>query len=169
MKLALWGLMAASALQALPLRLEPGEYRWVPFTVKRSPTAVDCRFRVLQGGPTVHMEILSAAEFRRFSRGRNYDPFASAPDGRTGEIRRLVDERGEFAVVVENDEHAPVAMVDLEVTTDLNPSPDSLARVLPPDRRLAVILISFGIFFGLVTWSGWRLWRGANAGRVRGR
>jgi hypothetical protein len=40
-----------------------------------------------------------------------------------------------------------------------------MARVLPPGRRLAVILISFGIFFGLVTWSGWRLWRAAGAGR----
>jgi hypothetical protein len=163
MKFLIAVLVVAAALHATPMKLEPGEYRWVPFTVKRNPTAVDCRFRVLQGGPTVHMEVMSVSQFRLFSRGRDYQPFASAPDGRIGEIRRLVDERGEFAVVVENDERAPVAMVDLEVTTDLNPSPESMARVLPPGRRLAVILISFGIFFGLVTWSGWRLWRAAGS------
>jgi len=152
-------LFGASSLPAMPLHLGPGEYRWIPFTVKRIPTLVDCRFRVLQGGPTVHMEIMSVPEFRRFNRGRDYDALATAPDGREGEIRRLVDERGEFAVVVANGDRAAVAMVDLEVRTDLDPSADSMARVLPPGRRLAVILISFGIFFGVVTWSGLRLLR----------
>jgi hypothetical protein len=76
-----------------------------------------------------------------------------------------MDERGEFAVVVANDDQAPAAMVDVEVSTDLNPSPDSMARELPPGRRLAVILISFGLFFGVVTWSGLRLLRATNAGR----
>jgi hypothetical protein len=127
--------------------------------------AVDCRFRVLQGGATVHMEVLRAVEFRKFIRNREYDMFASTPDGRAGQIQRIFDERGEFAVVVQNDPHGPVALVDLEVRTNLNPPPESLARVLPPQRRLAVILISFGIFFALVTWSGWRLWRAAGATR----
>jgi len=165
MKLLLLGLLLAGAAQAVPFRLEPGEYRWIPFSVKKSPTAVDCRFRVLRGGATVHMEVMRASEFRKYIRGREYDTFASAADGRAGQINRLVDVPGEFAVVVENDEHAQVAMVDLEVRTDLNPAPETLARVLPPQRRLAVILISFGIFFGLVTWSGWRLWRAAGAER----
>jgi hypothetical protein len=165
MRLPIAALLCAASLQAVPLRLEPGEYRWLPFTVQRIPTAVDCRFRVLEGGATVHMEIMPSAEFRRFSHGREYEPLAAAPDGRTGEIKRLVDKRGEFAVVVENESRGPAALVDLEVSTNLNP-PDAQARVLSPERRLAVILISFGIFFGLVTWSGWRLWRGANAGRT---
>jgi len=162
MRLLLLGLLLAGAAQAVLFRLEPGEYRWIPFSVKKSPAAVDCRFRVLRGDATVHMEVMRAGEFRKYVRGKQYDTFASAADGRAGQINRLVDEPGEFAVVVENDEHAPVAMVDLEVRPALNPTPET---VLPPERRLAVILISFGIFFGLVTWSGWRLWRAAGAER----
>jgi hypothetical protein len=157
-------LLAAGALQAVPFHLRPGEYRWLPFSVQRIPTAVDCSFRVLEGGPTVHMEVMTLGEFRRFNRKRDYDTLASAPDGREGEIRRLLDERGQFAVVVMNGAAAPVATVDLEVRTDLDPSADSMAQTLPPGRRLAVILISFGLFFAMVMGAGWRLWRGVNAG-----
>jgi hypothetical protein len=158
-KVLILGLVGESLLPAVPLRLGPGEYKWVPLTVKRIPAGVDCRFRVLRGSATVHMEILSERDFRRFNRGRDYDSLATAPDGREGEIRRLMDEPGEFAVVVANDERAPEAMVDLEVRTDLNPTADSMAQVLSPERRLAVIAISFGIFFGVVTWSALRLLR----------
>jgi hypothetical protein len=161
MKVLILALLSVGALSAAPLRLGPGEYKWLPLTVQRIPTEVACRFRVLRGGPTVHMEILSASEFRRFNRGRDYDALATAPDGREGELQRLIDERGEFAVVVANEDRAPEAMVDLEVSTDLNPSEDSMVRVLSPGRRLAVIVISFGIFFGVVMWSGFRLSRAA--------
>jgi hypothetical protein len=166
MKVLILALFCAGALKGVPLSLGPGEYKWLPLTVKRIPTGVDCRFRVMQGGATVHMEILSAAEFRRFNRSRDYDALATAPDGHQGEIRRLMDEPGEFAVVVANDDRAPEAMVDLEVSTDLNPSPESMARVLSPQRRLAVIVVSFAIFFGLITWSGWRLLRATRVGRT---
>jgi hypothetical protein len=164
MRLLVLGLLVATALQATPFRLDPGEYRWLSFTVKKIPTAVDCKFRVLSGRATVHMEVLTMPEFRRFYRGQDHEMFASSPNGQKGEIRQMVDERGEFAVIVRNEDRAPTAIVDLEVSTDVNPSPESMARVLPPGRRLAVILISFGIFFGLVMWSGWRLWRAAGAG-----
>jgi hypothetical protein len=164
MRALVLALLVASCLQAAPFRLEPGEYRWLPFTVKRIPTAVDCKFHVTSGRATVHMEVLALQEFRRFTRGRDYEKFASSPEGADGEIRQLVDRRGEFAVLVKNDDRAQVAMVDLQVSTDVDPSPDSLARVLPPGRRLTVILISFGIFFGLVTWSGLKLWRAAGRG-----
>jgi hypothetical protein len=157
-------LLTVSLAQAVPFRLEPGEYRWLSFTVKRVPTAVDCKFHVTSGRATVHMEVLTMGEFRRFYRGLAHDTFASSPDGTDGEIRELVDRRGEFAVLVKNADHGLPAMVDLQVSTDVDPSPDSLARVLPPGRRLAVILISFGIFFGLVTWSGLKLWRAAGRG-----
>jgi hypothetical protein len=152
-------LLCAAALQAEPFKLEPGEFRWVPITVTRVPTAVSCRFRVVSGKPTLHMEIMAMSEFRHFNRKRDYDTLAFTPDGSEGEIRRMVDEHGEYAVVVENANGAPPALVDVEVSTDVDPSEDSMARVLPPGRRLAVILISFAIFFALVTWSAWRLLR----------
>lgn len=159
MKAAILLLFCACALRAEPFRLEPGDNRYIQFTVTRIPVLVDGRFRVLEGAPTVHMEIMADSEYRRFNRGRDYDTLASSSNAREGEIRRMVDERGRFDVVLMNDRGAPAAMVDLEVHTDVDPSEDSVARVLSPGRRLAVILISFALFFAIVTWAAWRLLR----------
>jgi hypothetical protein len=159
MKTAVLLLLAAFAAQAAPFRLDAGDNRYFQVAVTRVPTLVECRFKVLQGAPSVHLEIMSDAEYRHMSRGRDYDAIASSPTAREGEIRRMVEERGRFDVVLINDPGAPAAVVDLEVRTDVDPSEDSVARVLSPGRRLAVILISFAIFFALVTWSAWRLLR----------
>lgn len=142
-----------------PFRLDPGEFRWFPFTVKQVPTEVECHFEVVRGQASVHMELLPMSEFRRFSRGREHDTLAVSDDGRSAGFRRMMDTRGQYAVVVINKRGAAPAMVSLEVRTDLNPNADVVAKMLPPERRLVVILISFAIFFVTVTWSGLKLIR----------
>src|SRR5580704_7439784 len=77
-----------------PFRLEPGDFRWVPFTVRQTPSEVDCRFEVVRGNPSVHVELLPMSEFRLFSRGREHDTMALTPDGRSGEFKRIIDVRG---------------------------------------------------------------------------
>jgi len=154
----------ASTLLALPqskqaFRLEPGDWRWVPFTIRQVPTEVDCRFEVLQGNPSVHVELLPMSEFRQFNRGRKHDTLAVSPDSSSGAFRRIVEERGQYAVVIVNRRNAPAVTVSLEVGTDLNPSPSGVSKELPRGRRLAVILISFALFFVTVTWSGIKLMR----------
>jgi hypothetical protein len=136
-----------------PFRLEPGDFRWVPFTVRQTPSEVDCRFEVIKGNPTVHVELLPMSDFRLFNRGREHDTMALTPDGQKGEFRRIIDVRGQYAVVVANARGAPPATVLLRVQTDLNPGAD-VARTLSPERRLGVILISFAFFFITVAWSG---------------
>src|SRR5580704_6572508 len=129
-----------------PFRLEPGDFRWVPFTVRQTPSEVDCRFEVVRGNPSVDVELLPMSEFRLFSRGREHDTMAVTPKGRSGEFRRIVDVRGQYAVVVKNARGAPPATVLLRVQTNLNSDVDA-ARTLSPTRRLTVILISFAFFF----------------------
>ena len=144
------------------MRIEPGDFRWVPFTVRKTPSEVECHFEVVRGGPSVHVELLPMSEFRLFSRGREHDTLALTPKGRTGEFRRIVDVRGQYAVVVENAPGAPPATVLLRVETNLNPGAD-VARTLSPARRLTVIMISFAFFFATVAWSGRKLVRAMRA------
>jgi hypothetical protein len=154
-------LAAASGQQqdaGQPFRLEPGDFRWIPFTVRHTPSEVDCRFEVTQGDASVHVELLPMSEFRLFSRGREHDTMALTPDGRSGEFRRIIDVRGQYAVVVENKRGAAPATVSLRVQTNLDPGAD-VARFLSPARRLTVILISFAFFFVTVAWSGRKLIR----------
>jgi hypothetical protein len=147
---------------AQPFRLEPGDFRWVPFTVRQTPSEVDCRYEVISGNPSVHVELLPMSEFRLFNRGREHDTMALTPDGRSGEFRRIVDVRGQYAIVVKNARGAPPATVLLRVETNLNPGAE-VARTLSPGRRLTVILISFAFFFVTVAWSGRRLMRALRA------
>lgn len=143
-----------------PIRLEPGDFRWVEITVRQTPSEVDCRYQVIEGDASVHVELLPRSEFHAFSRGRDHDTMALTPKGRNGEFRRIVDERGRYAVVVENARGARPATIVLHVQTIVNPG--DVARTLPPERRLAVIAISFAIFFVTVAWSGRKLIKAMN-------
>lgn len=170
MKVLFWAvaafLAALSSRAAAPpqdhagqaFRLEGGEYRWVPFTVKQVPTEVYCRFEVLKGDPTVHMELLPMSEFRMFSRGRSHERLAIVPRANGGTFRQLIEERGQYAVVVENEKGGPPAVVSLDVSTNMNPS-GAVARELPASRRLTVIVVSFALFFAMVGWSALKLLR----------
>jgi hypothetical protein len=142
-----------------PFQLGPGDFRWVPFTVRQTPAEVDCRFEVLKGNPSVHVELLPISEFRLFDRGREHATMAATPNGRGGAFRRIIDTRGQYAVVVINARGAPSATVSLRVQTKVNPTGADVARTLSPRRRLTVILISFTLFFVTVAWSGRKLIR----------
>ncbi len=159
MKPAVLLLLLAATPAPQAIRLESGDYRWIPFTVTHLPTEVRCSFEVLQGEPSVHMELLPMSEFRAFNRGHRHQTLAVSPNSRTGAFRRVIDRRGQYAVVVKNERNAPPVTVSLEVRTDLTPEVSLPARELPPQRRLTVILISFGIFFATITWSGLKLIR----------
>lgn len=142
-----------------PFELAPGEWRWVDFTIRQVPTEVDCRFRVLKGDGAVHIELLPRDEFHRFSMGRKHGTLALTAEARSSSFRRIVDQPGRYAVVIVNAKNAAPATVSLEVSTDSRPNTAVTARELPQSRRLAVILISFVLFFVTVTWSAWKLTR----------
>jgi hypothetical protein len=139
-----------------PFRLEGGDFRWIPIKVRQTPLEVDCHFKVVSGNATVHMELLPLSEFRLFDRGQEHETMASTPDNREGEFRRVIDTRGQYAVVVENKRGSPPVSVLLRVETNLNPEAD-VAQTLPRGRRLAVILVSFAFFFVTLAWSGHKL------------
>jgi hypothetical protein len=139
-----------------PFRLEGGDFRWIPIKVRQTPLEVDSHFKVVTGNATVHMELLPMGEFRLFDRGQEHDTMASTPNGAEGEFRRVIDTRGQYAVVVENKRGSPPVSVLLRVETDLNPEAD-VAQRLPRGRRLTVILASFAFFFVTLAWSGYKL------------
>jgi hypothetical protein len=158
---ALTLLFAAAALAAEPqqIHLEPGEYRWVPITVKQIPTEVSCRLEVSSGQATVHAELLPMSEFRLFARRQKHDTLAISREGQSSEFRRIVDSRGQYAVVVRNREDAGAVDLTFDVRTEVDPASAAVAQTLPARRRLTVILVSFALFFATVLWSGLKLMR----------
>ncbi len=141
------------------LRLQPRDFRWVPFTIRQTPAEVDCHFEVVSGDGSVHVELLPLSEFRLFDRGEDHATLATTPDARSGDFRRVLETPGQYAVVVINADGPSPVSVSLQVRTNINPDNKDVARTLPPERRLTVILISFAFFFATVAWSGRKLRR----------
>jgi len=140
-----------------PFKLEPGDFRWVPFTVRQTPVEVDCHFEVTGASNNVHLELLPMSDFRLFDRGREHETLAATPEARSGGFRRIIDVRGQYAVVVVNARGAPPAVVSLQLQTNVNPNGADIARTLSPQRRFTVIALSFAFFFVTVAWSGRKL------------
>lgn len=138
-------------------KLEPGDYRWVPFTVRQTPSSVDCRFDVISGNPSVHAELLPMSDFRLFDRGRDHDTMAVTSTAKSGAFRRIIRTRGQYAVVVVNERSAPAAIVSLHVETSVRPPAADVAQTLSPQRRLTVMAISLSFFLVTVAWAGRKL------------
>jgi hypothetical protein len=147
---------------------EPGQvfvlqdYRWVPVIVKRTPTAIDCHFDVVNGSPTVHAELVSENDFLLFSRHRDYDTLAMTQTAASGGFQRMIEAPGRYRVLVRNDAAAPPVAVSLIVRTDVDPPPDMYSTGVSPRRKAVVIATSLMVFFGTVLWSGRKLlfaWR----------
>ena len=157
--LLLPGALGAQDAKPQQIRLEPGEYRWIPLTVKQTPTEIACRLAVSEGDPTVHAELLPMSEFRLFTRGQKHDTLAISREGPNVEFRRIVDYPGQYAVVVKNRGDAGPVTVSFDVRTEVDPASGAMAQTLPAKNRLAVILVSFAFFFVTVVWSGMKLMR----------
>jgi hypothetical protein len=85
---------------------------------------------------------------------------ATRPAG-SGTMAYHLQRAGEYAVVVDNRGRQTPVRVHLQVALDFSAGPEQGVRTLSPGRRLAVILISFAVFFGIVTWSTRKLLRAA--------
>lgn len=138
-------------------KLEPGDYRWVPFTIRQTPSSVDCHFQVISGNPTVHAELLPMSDFRLFDRGRDHDTLAITATARSGAFRRMISAPGQYAVIIVNDHSAPPAMVSMHLETSINPKGTAVAQTLSPQRRLTVMAVSLSCFLLTVAWAGRKL------------
>jgi hypothetical protein len=158
MKPALLLLLAALSLRAAPAsavltddmyQLPPGEWRWVRFEIRQRPAAVECHFETTAG--EVRAELLNRPDLELFRDHRQHDALASTAVLPAGSFSQYIEAPGEYAVVIEDAGRQPVA-VHLNVTLTFG-VPKPVARYLSPNRRLTVILVSFVMFFAIVTLS----------------
>ena len=74
-----------------------------------------------------------------------------------GRLRYYIQDPGDYAVVLDNRESDAPATVRLRVSLDFAGPPGHDPQGISPRRRVTVILVSFAVFFGIVTWSARRL------------
>jgi hypothetical protein len=141
--------------------IPPAEWRYVQVQLRQTPVAVNCNFQVISKDAQVRVALLNRGDLERLRADQPHGFLAATQPASEGTLYYRLQRAGEYAVVVDNRAlHTPVR-VHLKVALDFSGGPEPAVRTLSPQRRLAVILISFAIFFGIVTWSARKLLRAA--------
>ena len=136
------------------------EWRYVELGLNQKPALVIARFDAGEPSKQVQMALMRRADLERLRAGVPHGVMAETGANRIGALTYQVPAQGEYVVVVDNRSPA-AASVHLTITLDfgrghLGPEVTRLS----PERQLTVIVISFAVFFGIVTWSARRLLRG---------
>jgi hypothetical protein len=159
--------LAASSTTAVLVdelyQIPANEWRYVEVSLQQQPALVWADYRVESGAKDVRVALLRREDLDRLRHERAHGWLAETETGPSGRLRFRVRDPGEYAVVVDNRGGEGPASVYLRVSLDFGQGRGPEVTTLSPHRQLAVILISFAAFFGVVTWSARRLLR--NIGR----
>ena len=109
------------------------------------------------GSRDIRAALLRREDLDRLRKDHPYGVLAATSPGPSGRFRYYVRDPGDYAVVLDNRDSDQPATIRLRVWLDFAGPPGYDGQSLSPQRRLGVILVSFAIFFGIVTWSARRL------------
>jgi|HubBroStandDraft_4_1064222.scaffolds.fasta_scaffold37618_3 hypothetical protein len=126
------------------------DWRYVPRPLIEQPAMVDCVFQSDRSDARVRLVLLSLADLNAWRLGREHGEIAATPAGAHDALRMSVHDSDTY-VAIENRAPKPVR-VRLRVFLE---QPN--ARYLSRGRQLAVIAISFGVFFAIVSLSARKL------------
>jgi hypothetical protein len=141
-------------------QIPANEWRYVEVSLQQQPALVWADYRTEAGAKDVRVALLRREDLERLRGDRVPGWLAETEPGPSGGLRFRVRERGEYAIVVDNREGDGPASVYLKVSLDFGSGRGGpVVTTLSPRRQLMVILISFAVFFGIVTWSARRLLR----------
>ena len=161
------GLALAGSLAAAPTGVElvdevyqipANEWRYVEIGLKQQPALVSASFQVLTGAGQARIALMRREDLERLRGGQPHGLMAVTPLASHGNLSYYVHRPDDYAIVVDNRAAQPSA-VHLYISLEFRGSPGPAVTRLPAQRQLAVILISFAVFFGIVSFSARRLWR----------
>jgi hypothetical protein len=138
-------------------RIPANEWRYVEVGLRQRPALLSAELEWQAGSREVRAALLRHADLNRLRNDHPYGVLASTPPGASGQFHYFIQEPGEYAVVLDNRESDAPAVIHLRVSLDFAGPPANNGGSLSPRRRLTVILVSFAVFFGIVTWSARRL------------
>ena len=135
-----------------------GDWRYVELTLKQLPVTVLCDYTVESGSDRVRVAMLRRTDLERMRRDLTHGMMAITEPGGRGHLQYHLRNPGDYVVMVDNRlQPHKASRVHLRVVLDFVGSMGPTITYVPKGRRLAVILISFAVFFGIVTWSAKKL------------
>jgi hypothetical protein len=139
-------------------QIPANEWRYVEIDLKQQPALVLATFQVLAGPAQARVALMRRQDLERLRAGQPHGLMTVTPLASSGNLSYFVHWPDDYAIVVDNRAAQPSA-VHLRISLEFGGSPGPAVTRLSARRQLAVILISFAVFFGIVTFSARRLWR----------
>jgi hypothetical protein len=161
------GLALAWSLAAAPTSVElvdevyqipANQWRYVEIDLKQQPALVSATFQVLTGAAQARLALMRRQDLERLRGGEPHGLMTVTPLASSGNLAYYVHWPDDYAIVVDNRAAQPSA-VHLRISLEFGRAPGPAVTRLSRPRQLTVILISFAVFFGIVTFSARRLWR----------
>jgi len=170
------GLALAWSLAAAPTSVElVDEVYQIPPTSgdtsrsisKQQPALVSATFQVLTGAGQARIALMRRQDLERLRGGQPHGVMTVTPLASSGNLAYYVHWPDDYAIVVDN-RAAQSSAVHLRISLEFGGNPGPAVTRLPARRQFAVILISFAVFFGIVSFSARRLWRAIKRPPVNG-
>lgn len=140
-------------------QIPANEWRYVELGLNQKAAVVHAHFTVESGPSQVRLALMRREDVERLRVGLPHGLIEETGAGGSGNFVPHVRGPGDYVVVVDNIANA-ASSVRLRVWLDFDVHPGPEMTRLSPQRQLTVILLSFGTFFAIVTWSARRLLRG---------
>jgi hypothetical protein len=140
-------------------QIPANEWRYVEVSLQQQPALIWADYRAVADARDVRVALLRREDLQRLRNQRAHGWLAETEPAPAGRLRFRVRDPGEYAIVVDNRGGDRQTSVYLKVGLDFGAGRGPDVTTLSPRRQLAVILISFAVFFGIVTWSARRLLR----------
>ena len=138
-------------------KIEADKWNWVALEVRQKPVLVEARYEVTSGQSDVRLALMRRASLGRLLENLPQDVIDVTALGKSGRLDYLLRRPDEYAIVIDNRSDR-AASVHLAVTLDFAPERAGPERTqISPERQMVVILVSFAVFFGVVSWSARRL------------
>ncbi len=132
------------------------EWNYVDIEAREPMAVVNCEYQVVSAKTPVRVAWIARADLENFRSGNREGVLAATSFGLDGKLRHVAPAAGDYAMVVENDPaNTRSAKVHVKVFVEAAVSP----KFVSEPRRVAVILISAVLFFGLVSISAYTLSR----------
>jgi hypothetical protein len=148
-------LLASSVVLRDDTNTVPSErWRYERFVTKdQLPVNIDCVFKVVKG-PPVRVELMTDENLEALRNGQPHEFMSTSANGR---LRQEIVFPGTFDIVVFNDDKSLAADVSMRISLDFSTKPLVVKGQLSPERKLIVVILSFGGFLTVVALSARKL------------
>jgi hypothetical protein len=139
-------------------QIPAGDWKYKEIHLRQEAARISASYEVLEGSTKVRVALMLREDLERM-REDLPGSIAVTGEGRSGRFADKIRRRGDYVVVLDNQEGKQAATVHLRVWLDFAAGRGTDAKRLSPQRQFTVVAISCAVFLGIVTFSARRLWR----------